>query len=49
MRSAPGWRARRGTLESVPTVAVATGVGKVNAAALTALAVTAREDDWESF
>lgn len=36
-----GWRARRGTLESVPTVAVATGVGKVNAAALTALAVTA--------
>ena len=37
----PGWRARRGSLEGVPTVAVATGIGKVNAATLTALAVTA--------
>lgn len=36
-----GWRARRGALEGVPTVAVATGVGKVNAATLTALAVAA--------
>jgi futalosine hydrolase len=36
-----GWRARSGRLADVPTVAVATGVGKVNAAAITALAVNA--------
>lgn len=36
-----GWRAREGTVEGVACVAVATGVGKVNAAALTALAVAA--------
>ncbi|MFA5552354.1 MAG: futalosine hydrolase [Trueperaceae bacterium] len=37
----PGWRARRGYLEGKGCVALATGVGKVNAAALTALALTA--------
>ena len=36
-----GWRAREGTLNGVACVAVATGVGKVNAAALTALSVAA--------
>ena len=36
-----GWRARNGQVAGVPTVAVATGVGKANAAAITALAVTA--------
>lgn len=36
-----GWRARVGHLAGVRCVAVATGVGKVNAAALTALAVSA--------
>lgn len=36
-----GWRALTGAVGSVDCVAVATGVGKVNAAALTALAISA--------
>lgn len=40
-----GWRALRGELEGAPCTAVATGVGKVNSAAIAALAISAARPD----